>query len=89
MLVPQAMSKNNILTFTPRGFNQAVNVKFPDGRLAVCKKCKKNFKTKESCRVRSGHTSVPWTTAYICVTLDQSCIDQNGDLHKDKPLTVR
>lgn len=88
MLVPQAMSKNNVLAFTPRGFNQEINVKFPDSRLAVCKKCKKNYKTKASCRVRNGHTGPPWNTAYICVTLDESCTGENGKL-KDVQFTVR
>jgi len=76
------------LTFTPRGFNQVLNVKFPDSRLAVCEKCKKNYKTRESCRVRSGHNTAPWTTAYICITLDSSCTDEEGKF-VDKPLTVR
>ena len=87
-MVPQAMSRGNVLTFTPRGFNQVLNVKFPDSRLAVCEKCKKNYKTRESCRVRSGHTSAPWTTAYICITLDSSCTDSQGNF-LDKQLTVR
>jgi hypothetical protein len=40
------------------------------------------------CRVRNTHTSAPWTTAYICLTLDESCTDANGK-YVDKPLTVR
>ncbi len=87
-MVPKAVSHGNILTFTPRGFKQTLNVKFPDSRLAVCEKCKKNYKTKDSCRVKSGHTSVPWTTAYICITLDDSCTDSAGN-YVDKPLTAR
>lgn len=88
VMVPQAVSHGNILTFTPKGFKQTLNVKFPDSRLAVCEKCKKNYKTRDSCRVRSGHTTVPWTTAYICITLDDSCTDSAGN-YVDKPLTVR
>jgi hypothetical protein len=76
------------LTFTPPGFKQSLNVKFPDSRLAVCEKCKKNFKTRDMCRVRNTHTTAPWTTAYICLTLDDSCLDENGK-YVDKPLTVR
>eukprot|EP00554_Chaetoceros_debilis_P014182 CAMPEP_0194118834 /NCGR_PEP_ID=MMETSP0150-20130528/37153_1 /TAXON_ID=122233 /ORGANISM="Chaetoceros debilis, Strain MM31A-1" /LENGTH=648 /DNA_ID=CAMNT_0038810357 /DNA_START=172 /DNA_END=2114 /DNA_ORIENTATION=- len=87
-MVPQAVSHGNILTFTPRGFRQTLNVKFPDSRLAVCEKCKRNYKTRDSCRVRSGHTSEPWTTAFICVTVDDSCTDANGN-YVDKPMTVR
>eukprot|EP00339_Tiarina_fusa_P010461 CAMPEP_0117021444 /NCGR_PEP_ID=MMETSP0472-20121206/16171_1 /TAXON_ID=693140 ORGANISM="Tiarina fusus, Strain LIS" /NCGR_SAMPLE_ID=MMETSP0472 /ASSEMBLY_ACC=CAM_ASM_000603 /LENGTH=251 /DNA_ID=CAMNT_0004726913 /DNA_START=104 /DNA_END=856 /DNA_ORIENTATION=+ len=88
MLFPQATSHGNILTFTPPGFKQSLNVKFPDSRLAVCEKCKKNFKTRDMCRVRNTHTTAPWTTAYICLTLDDSCLDENGK-YVDKPLTVR
>lgn len=88
MMYPQAISHGNILTFTPPGFNQELNVKFPDSRLAVCEKCKKNYKTRDMCRVRNNHTGPPWTTAYICITLDDSCTDENGK-YIDKPLTVR
>jgi hypothetical protein len=40
------------------------------------------------CRVRNTHTTAPWTTAYICITIDDSCLDENGS-YIDKPLTVR
>ena len=88
MMYPQAISVGNILTFTPPGFNQELNVKFPDSRLAVCEKCKKNYKTRDMCRVRNHHNGAPWSTAYICITLDDSCTDENGQ-YIDKPLTVR
>lgn len=88
MMYPQAISHGNILTFTPPGFTQSLNVKFPDSRLAVCDKCKKNYKTRDMCRVRNAHTDPPWTTAYMCMTLDDSCTDDQGK-YIDKPLTVR
>jgi len=88
MMFPQATSHGNILTFTPPGFKQILNVKFPDSRLAVCEKCKKNFKTKDMCRVRNTHTAPPWTTAYVCVTIDESCTDEDGKFI-DKPMTLR
>eukprot|EP00536_Pseudo-nitzschia_multiseries_P004053 jgi/Psemu1/187123/e_gw1.65.34.1 len=78
----------NVLTFTPPGFKQALNVKFPDSRLPVCVSCKKNFKTKDMCRVRNQHTRPPWTTAYICMTIDDSCTDEDGK-YVDKPFVVR
>lgn len=78
----------NILTFTPPGFKQSLNVKFPDSRLAVCEKCKKNFKTKDMCRVRNSHTDPPWTTAYVCITVDDSCIAADGS-YIDAPMTLR
>jgi hypothetical protein len=40
------------------------------------------------CRVRNTHTAPPWTTAYICVTVDDSCLDEQGKF-VDKPMTVR
>jgi hypothetical protein len=88
MMFPQATSHGNILTFTPPGFQQSLNVKFPDSRLPVCEKCKKNFKTKDMCRVRNTHTSAPWTTAYICITIDETCTDENGK-YMDTPMTLR
>jgi hypothetical protein len=40
------------------------------------------------CRVRNTHTTPPWTTAYVCITIDDSCLDDNGRF-VDKPMTVR
>lgn len=88
MLYPQQLSHGNVLTFTPPGFKQTLNVKFPDCRLAVCEKCKKNYKTRDMCRVRNSHTAEPWTTAYMCFTLDDNCTDENGK-YIEKPLAVR
>mmetsp|Transcript_3127 Transcript_3127/g.4625 ORF Transcript_3127/g.4625 Transcript_3127/m.4625 type:complete len:469 (+) Transcript_3127:166-1572(+) len=88
MLYPQQLSHGNVLTFTPPGFNQTLNVKFPDCRLAVCEKCKKNYKTRDMCRVRNSHTAEPWSTAFICFTLDDKCTDADGK-YVDRPLAVR
>eukprot|EP00531_Pseudo-nitzschia_arenysensis_P018177 CAMPEP_0116129188 /NCGR_PEP_ID=MMETSP0329-20121206/7795_1 /TAXON_ID=697910 /ORGANISM="Pseudo-nitzschia arenysensis, Strain B593" /LENGTH=583 /DNA_ID=CAMNT_0003623447 /DNA_START=82 /DNA_END=1833 /DNA_ORIENTATION=+ len=87
-MFPHTKSFGNVLTFTPPGFKQSLNVKFPDARLPVCVSCKKNFKTKDMCRVRNLHTRPPWTTAYICMTLDASCTDEDGK-YVDKPFVVR
>ncbi|KAG7345994.1 hypothetical protein IV203_005061 [Nitzschia inconspicua] len=87
-MFPTAMSNGNVLNFTPPGFKQSLNVKFPDCRLAVCESCKKNFKTRDMCRVRNEHTAAPWTTAYICMTLDDSCLDEHGR-YVDKPMICR
>ena len=40
------------------------------------------------CRVRNQHTRPPWTTAYICMTVDESCTDEDGN-YVDKPFVVR
>lgn len=87
-MYPQAISHGNVLTFTPPGFSHVLNVKFPDSRLAVCEKCKKNYKTRDMCRVRNSHSGPPWATAYMCMTLDDTCTDPEGKFI-DKPLTVR
>ena len=86
-MYPQAISHGNILTFTPPGFHQVLNVKFPDSRLAVCEKCKKNYKTRDMCRVRNSHTAPPWATAFICVTVDDTCLEDGKFI--EKPMTVR
>jgi len=72
--------KKNTLTFIPRGFKHPIDVPFPERRLPVCKRCKKNFKTREFCRSRDGHTGSPWSLTYVCITLDQGCTDENGKL---------
>jgi len=46
--------------------------------LPVCDKCKRHYKTRDICRIKHGHTDVPWTNTYICITIDKSCIDNNG-----------
>lgn len=40
------------------------------------------------CRVRNAHTAPPWTTAYVCFTLDDNCTDAEGK-YVDKPFAVR
>lgn len=40
------------------------------------------------CRVRNGHTDAPWTTAYICITIDNSCLDANNKF-VNKPMIVK
>jgi hypothetical protein len=46
--------------------------------LPVCAKCKKHCKTRDNCRIKYGHTEVPWTNSYICITIDESCIGMDG-----------
>mmetsp|Transcript_17094 Transcript_17094/g.22187 ORF Transcript_17094/g.22187 Transcript_17094/m.22187 type:complete len:446 (-) Transcript_17094:66-1403(-) len=85
-----AMGIGNTLQFSLPGFPQPLRVKFPDYRLPVCEKCKKNYKTREMCRNRNGHTDLPWSPVYICVTLDPSCIDENTNKYvKNTPFAIR
>ena len=81
--LPIATSDGNTLKFTPPGFRNELAIKFPDGRLAVCTACKTNFKTRQACRVSNGHTCAPWSTAYVCITLDETCTDEAGRYVED------
>eukprot|EP00588_Corethron_pennatum_P001886 CAMPEP_0194297504 /NCGR_PEP_ID=MMETSP0169-20130528/59056_1 /TAXON_ID=218684 /ORGANISM="Corethron pennatum, Strain L29A3" /LENGTH=653 /DNA_ID=CAMNT_0039047331 /DNA_START=99 /DNA_END=2056 /DNA_ORIENTATION=+ len=81
---PIATSDGNILKFTPPGFRHELEIKFPDGRLAVCTTCKTNFKTRQVCRVTNGHTCAPWSTAYVCITLDETCTNEAGRYVEDE-----
>jgi len=83
-----ARKARNVLTFTPKGFSHSVDVPFPDRRLPVCTRCKKYFKTRECCRTRDGHTALPWSLSYVCMTLDPSCTDGKGKVF-DGPLIAR
>lgn len=75
-------TKGNILRYTIPGLTNPIDIPFPDRKLPVCKRCKKIYKTRELCRVRDGHTAVPWNTTYVCITLEDSCLKQNpsGDV---------
>uniref|UniRef100_A0A7S3VAI8 Uncharacterized protein n=1 Tax=Chaetoceros debilis TaxID=122233 RepID=A0A7S3VAI8_9STRA len=70
-------SGNSIRASVP-GLKNEVEIPFPDRKLPVCKRCKKIYKTRELCRVRDRHTEIPWSTTYICVTLDESCFTRNS-----------
>lgn len=83
MLSPHTPNSGNVITFCIPGLEQAMNIKFPDYRLAVCAKCKKNYKTRELCRVRNNHSEPPWTTCFICITLDASCTDEEGKIKQN------
>lgn len=80
--------KQCILSYTPPGFKQTIDIPFPAKGLSVCEKCKKNFKTRELCRHRYGHTDLPTGLTYICITLDSSCTNPDGSI-TDKLLTAQ
>lgn len=74
--------KGNIMTYTIPGMKKSIDIPFPDRKLPVCKRCKKIYKTRELCRIRDGHTDIPWNTTYVCITMDESCFtnpDQTGE----------
>ncbi len=66
--------KKNTLICSVPGLWNPIEVSFENRKLPVCKKCKKIFKTRHLCRVRDGHTTLPWNTTYLCVLVDDSCI---------------
>ena len=78
--ITKSRKGNNTLCYTPQNFLQEINIKFPSQQLPVCANCKRNYKTRDVCRIKNGHTAVPWTTAYICVTIDKSCIGDGEDV---------
>jgi hypothetical protein len=66
--------KTNTLICSVPGLWNPIEVPFEARKLPVCKKCKKIFKTRQLCRVRDGHNTLPWNTTYLCFLLDDSCI---------------
>mmetsp|Transcript_43303 Transcript_43303/g.79258 ORF Transcript_43303/g.79258 Transcript_43303/m.79258 type:complete len:434 (+) Transcript_43303:90-1391(+) len=81
-------NKGDILRFTPHNFHQPITVHFPPQRLPVCEKCKRNYKARDICRVKWGHAGLPWTTAYVCITIDESCIGADGKYIAGQILTA-
>lgn len=69
----------NVLTCTIPGLPYVMDLCFPPGKLSVCDKCKKIYKTRKLCRERDGHTSFPWNKTYICFVLDDSCFETDSD----------
>eukprot|EP00592_Proboscia_alata_P020512 CAMPEP_0194412550 /NCGR_PEP_ID=MMETSP0176-20130528/11034_1 /TAXON_ID=216777 /ORGANISM="Proboscia alata, Strain PI-D3" /LENGTH=420 /DNA_ID=CAMNT_0039215371 /DNA_START=263 /DNA_END=1525 /DNA_ORIENTATION=- len=78
------MEKKNALVFTPKGFHQEITLQYPQESrsLIVCKKCKKNYKSRYICRKKNRHTGLPWTDTYICVFIHESCLVRLGSERK-------
>ncbi|KAL7547277.1 hypothetical protein ACHAWF_010599 [Thalassiosira exigua] len=55
-----------------------ISLPFPPLRLPVCGDCKRNFRTRDWCRSVRCHAAPPWTAAYVCVSLDDSCLGADG-----------
>ena len=64
----------NGITATSHNNNKSNNTAIS---LPVCAKCKRNYKTRDNCRIKFGHNDVPWTNSYICITIDESCIGED------------
>lgn len=74
------IASGNILTLSISGLAKDVNIQFPSRRLPVCYKCKRNYKTRQFCRVKKMHKHLPWCKTYLCVTLDESCVSTENNV---------
>jgi len=82
--VPAQEKKGKIhfCTIHPEGMPLPFDVPFPERRLPVCDRCKKNFKSRDLCRKRDGHKALPWQMTYVVVSMDSSVLheDENGNV---------
>jgi hypothetical protein len=76
-----------MLALSIPGFPSTIQIPFPNGMLPVCAICKNGFKSKAICRETKGHTDLPWSDTYVCITLDDTCFYQ-GSLKSNVQLTV-
>lgn len=75
----KVVKKKNVLTCKIPGLSYEMDLSFPPGKLNVCDKCKKIYKTRKLCRERDSHTTFPWNKTYICFVLDDSCFEEDSD----------
>eukprot|EP00580_Thalassiosira_gravida_P002712 CAMPEP_0201620806 /NCGR_PEP_ID=MMETSP0492-20130828/45074_1 /ASSEMBLY_ACC=CAM_ASM_000837 /TAXON_ID=420259 /ORGANISM="Thalassiosira gravida, Strain GMp14c1" /LENGTH=399 /DNA_ID=CAMNT_0048090113 /DNA_START=231 /DNA_END=1427 /DNA_ORIENTATION=+ len=81
----------HMCTVHPPGMPRAFDVPFPERRLPVCDRCKKNFKSRDLCRKRDGHKALPWQTTYIAVTITDGVLEKREDgeyIYIDVPVTA-
>ena len=74
--------RGNTMILNLPGLEEPLSITFPHRRLPVCAKCKGHFKTRDLCRLRKMHTSLPWNTVFLCISLDSSCTDENNKLFR-------
>lgn len=84
---PKSSTRNTLNLDVP-GLTSNLSIRFPDCRLPVCGRCKKNYKTRDMCRTQGEHTELPWSTVFICITLDHTCTDANNNL-RNGPFVAR
>mmetsp|Transcript_37068 Transcript_37068/g.66746 ORF Transcript_37068/g.66746 Transcript_37068/m.66746 type:complete len:407 (-) Transcript_37068:188-1408(-) len=80
-----------ICTVHPPGMPRTFDVPFPEKRLPVCDRCKKNYRSRELCRQRDGHKALPWQTTYVVVTLTDEVLVKGEDgnlIYADIPLVA-
>ena len=73
------------------GLPYSFDVPFPPRKLPVCCRCKKNFKSRDICRVRDGHRALPWAATNVVVTITDEVLSraEDGTLsYLDIPVTA-
>lgn len=68
-----------VCTVHPPGMPRAFDVPFPERKLPVCIRCKKNYRSRELCRQRDEHKALPWQTTYVVVTLTDAVLEKGED----------
>lgn len=68
-----------VCTIWPPGLPRAFDVPFPERKLPVCIRCKKNYRSRELCRQRDEHKALPWQTTYVVVTLTDAVLEKGED----------
>jgi len=80
-----------ICTVHPYGMPRSFDVPFPEKRLPVCDRCKKNYRSRELCRQRDGHKALPWQTTYVVMTLTDEVLAKGDDgmlIYADIPIVA-
>mmetsp|Transcript_31069 Transcript_31069/g.66143 ORF Transcript_31069/g.66143 Transcript_31069/m.66143 type:complete len:446 (+) Transcript_31069:174-1511(+) len=70
---------SQVCTVWPPGMPRAFDVPFPEKRLPVCDRCKKNYRSRELCRQRDGHKALPWQITYVVITLTDEVLVKGED----------
>mmetsp|Transcript_3175 Transcript_3175/g.6076 ORF Transcript_3175/g.6076 Transcript_3175/m.6076 type:complete len:370 (-) Transcript_3175:191-1300(-) len=76
---PPTKAATQVCTVHPDGMPQPFDVPFPEKRLPVCDRCKKNYRSRELCRQRDGHKALPWQMTYVVVTLTDEVLIKGED----------
>lgn len=63
----------------PPGLPRPFEVPFPERKLPVCDRCKKNYRSRELCRQRDGHRALPWQTTFVVVTISDDVLEKVED----------
>lgn len=73
------VGRTQVCVVHPDGMPRAFDVPFPERKLPVCDRCKKNFRSRELCRTRDGHKALPWQTTYVVITLTDEVLEEGED----------